>query len=121
MSQEASRRPRKPLPANLAWAAALVVMLAVGYVLSYPAAMKLKPAGHIPGYQPVEWLIDQTALGEPILRWSKSCLGHDAARHAKVYRQDVRFQERAGRGAGRHLPTTLNISGPLLNPPGQPD
>jgi hypothetical protein len=69
--------PRKSLLVNFAWVMALGVVLAVGYVMSYAPMYRWKagPDGtgfhfvHLPGYGPVEWLIDNTALSKPLLWW----------------------------------------------------
>jgi hypothetical protein len=76
MTQDGQRRTRKSLLDNLLWAAALGLVLAVGYVLSYPIALRLGPPewiSHTPGYGPVEWLIDETPLRRPLLLWSEVC------------------------------------------------
>ena len=85
----------RPLPATLATLLVLAV-LAVGYVLSYapvywvlgrpdtvdimwphnrpwPDNRAWPHRGErksVPGYQPVEWMIDETLLSEPLLKWA---------------------------------------------------
>lgn len=56
---------------------ALLVLLPLVYVLSYAPAYRIgKPAGwsridcQSAVYRPVEWLIDNTPLDEPLYRWA---------------------------------------------------
>ncbi len=80
--------PRKPLLVNLAWAAALVMLLAVGYVLSYPMAVRrMEGDFHLPAYIPVEWLVDNTALREPIYWWADLCGAGRDVRNSWARRQ----------------------------------
>ena len=72
-----SAKPRKPLLVNLAWATALVLLVAVGYVLSYAPVYRWQVGPDVDGfrilqmsgYGPVEWLMDNTALSKPLLWW----------------------------------------------------
>jgi hypothetical protein len=70
---------RKPVLPNIVLA---VVLLVPVYVLSYAPALRLMHSRvvvdhpfmetvipHVPGYAPVEWLIDNTPMREPLLRW----------------------------------------------------
>ena len=73
MSQDARRKPRKPLLINLLWAAVLGVVLFVVYAMSYPVAVRLTSSTVLPAYRPVEWLIDNTPVREPMFRWAEFC------------------------------------------------
>jgi hypothetical protein len=61
MRQGEPRQVRKPLLVNLAWAAVLAAVLFVGYVLSYPIALRVCTTGERPPemalYAPVESVI----------------------------------------------------------------
>lgn len=52
----------------------VVLLLGAGYVLSYAPVYRMKTEsgmlGGIAGYQPVEWLMDETPLRDPLLRWA---------------------------------------------------
>ena len=86
MTQDGHRRTRRPMLVNLAWAASLL-LFPVLYVASYPIAVRMigefKP---LPAYRPVEWLIDNTPLNEPISRWADCCGVGDLVR----LRADIR-------------------------------
>jgi hypothetical protein len=73
MTQDGQRRTRKPLVVNLAWATALAILLAMGYVASYPIAVRITDSTDLPAYRTVEWLIDNTPLAQPILQWADCC------------------------------------------------
>jgi hypothetical protein len=62
--------PRKPLLVNLAWAAAPVMLLAIGYVASYPIALRIIDHHDIPAYRPVQRLIDSELLDGPMCWWA---------------------------------------------------
>jgi hypothetical protein len=88
MDQDGQRKPRKPLPANLAWATALIILLFSGYVLSYAPAYRYTygPDGANPDFffepfrsaeqpmpllfRPVEWLMDNSPLDRVLVRWA---------------------------------------------------
>jgi hypothetical protein len=82
--------PRKPLLVNLAWAAALVLLLAVGYVLSYPIALRLVWSIDIPAYRPVQYLIDRTPFSTPIIWWSRLCGTAEEVVNFSIYRASLR-------------------------------
>jgi hypothetical protein len=65
--------PRKPLLVNLAWAAALSLMLAVAYVASYPVAVRYTQQIDIVAYRPVQYLVDHTRIRGPIRWWADKC------------------------------------------------
>jgi len=75
ITQDGQIQTRKPLLVNLARTAALVLLAFILYVLCYPLAVRIADPGRMDtmGYQPVEWLIDNTALLKPMLRWSGLC------------------------------------------------
>jgi len=73
MSQDTERKPRKPLLVNLFWCSAFM-LLPTAYVLSYPLAFRVTPSEELWIYTPVEWLIDNTLLEEPMYRCS-DCWG----------------------------------------------
>ena len=53
--------------------AAIIVVLAVAYVLSYAPCVKLRPdTAYESGlfYRPVCWMIDETPLRNPFLHWA---------------------------------------------------
>jgi hypothetical protein len=98
-------KPRKPLLVNLTWAGALALVIApVVYVLSYaPVVRSLVEADlaredrgislgipesiiNIPGYAPIEWLIDETPLRYPLLRWCGIFGIEEDARYASAFR-----------------------------------
>src|SRR5262245_20621829 len=58
---------------------AAAIVFAVAYVLSYAPTEQARAAGRLPWprammdvYVPVQWLIDQSPLREPLLRWAES-------------------------------------------------
>lgn len=81
---------------NFAWSMSLAGLLAVGYVLSYPVAVRFVDSdsdGKIIVYRPVEWLIDETFFRRPMIRWADSCGTYDEVRHAWILRNSWRFTE----------------------------
>jgi hypothetical protein len=74
--------PRKSLLVNLGWMTALLLVVAVGYSLSYAPAYRWKygadTAGalgipidpEMPVFRPVEWMIDKSPLRSMLLAWS---------------------------------------------------
>src|SRR5262245_32581058 len=65
---------------NIAWAAALVVLLAIGYALSYAPIVRFTNARFdatdgdgLLFYKPVDWLIDSTPLRGPLVCWADFC------------------------------------------------
>jgi hypothetical protein len=62
--------PRMPLLVNLAWATALALLLSVGYVASYPLALRAGGHHDIVAYRPVQRLIDDGPLEDPMLWWA---------------------------------------------------
>ena len=88
MNKNGPRTSRRLLLVNLAWSTALVIVLAVGYVLSYPFALKHIGRYDIPAYRPVQYLIDKTSFGRPMPRWGALCgLREDAVLNASSYRR----------------------------------
>jgi hypothetical protein len=68
-TDETRRRPLLPI--------VLLVVLPLAYVLSYAPAYRIgKSSGwsridrSIAAYRPVDWLIDNTPLDEPLYRWA---------------------------------------------------
>ena len=61
---------RKALLVNLAWTSALAIVLAVGYVGSYPLALRIIDQEDIAVYRPVQRLIDAGPLEGPMCRWA---------------------------------------------------
>jgi hypothetical protein len=90
MSQEASRKTNRALLVNLAWATALGLMLAGGYVASYPIALRATQRIDMPAYRPVQYLIDETPLDRPIIWWSRICGAGQEAASASIYRTSLR-------------------------------
>ena len=87
---------RNPVLVNLAWSTALAGLLAVGYALTYPVAFRFVDSdsdGKIIVYRPVEWLMDETVVRRPILRWADLCGTYDEVRHAWILRIGWRFTE----------------------------
>ena len=109
MSQDTDRRPRNPLFVNLAWATVMVVVLSVVYVLSYPVAIRLMESPSPALYQPVEWLIDNSPLREPMFKWADYWDVGDAVRIMQVVRRM--------RNEGIHRP---NEPGTVATKPGNP-
>lgn len=89
-------RPHKPVLVNLAWTTALAGLFAVGYMLSYPLAFRFVDSdsdGKMIAYGPVEWLMDETFVGRPMLWWADLCGTYEAVRHAWIIRNGWRFTE----------------------------
>jgi hypothetical protein len=85
-------KPRKPLLANLTWVGVLVFAFPVLYVLSYAPVYRLmyEPTfveTRIPGYSPVEWLIDRTPLRTPLFWWSGVFGVREKTEHASDIRE----------------------------------
>jgi hypothetical protein len=78
---------RKPLLVNVAWTIALFCVVTSGYVLSYAPVVRVIKAAQpddldrlyaadgyeLPPYAPIDWMIDQTPLRNPLLRWAELC------------------------------------------------
>lgn len=86
--------PRKPLLVNLAWVVALGLLLTVGYVASYPIAMRVIDRHDIVAYRPVQYLIDETPLADPIYWWSERCGAWTEVAWAAFHRYHDRFARR---------------------------
>jgi len=95
MTQDCQRRTRKPLLVNLAWAAALgLIVLPLLYVLSYaPAVRWCGPTSIVPDdgryhafYVPVDWLARNTPLARPLTWWNEVWGVEDAISRER-YRQ----------------------------------
>jgi hypothetical protein len=77
MNQDPPRRYRKPLPGNLAWTAALMFVLFMVYVLSYPLALQWRTAGRalpaeMRAYAPVEAAICRSEIAfNAMCTWSR--------------------------------------------------
>lgn len=69
---------------------AMLVALPVGYVISYPLAVRasggLNP--DLPAYRPVELLIDNTPLRQPMFWWAEKCKVGAQVRFACFARQE---------------------------------
>ncbi len=83
------------------WAAVVLLILVVAYPLSYAPTVRWKvgPRGageaailwdgrFLPGYQPVDWLMDNTPFDKPLLIWSRLCGVDDVFRSCQVQRQN---------------------------------
>ena len=97
-------KPRKPLLLNLTLVAVLV--LPVAYVLSYApvyralhtaspspfqdsrfnGSISRLPSAHVPGYAPVDWLIDHTPLREPLFLWADAFGVRSSFQHSHMVR-----------------------------------
>jgi hypothetical protein len=64
-----SAKPHKPLLVNLAWCAALLI-LPLGYLASYPPAIRMTRNCDMPAYRPAQWIIDKTPASDAYLRFS---------------------------------------------------
>jgi hypothetical protein len=79
--------PRKPWIANTLWTGALGVLFGpILYVLSYPVTVRVTGTHQLSGYKPVEWLIDDTSLREPLLAWADVCGAGLLVRNGSVVR-----------------------------------
>ena len=69
---------------------AMLVALPVGYVISYPLSVRasggLNP--DLPAYRPVELLIDNTPLQQPMFWWAEKCKVGAQVRFACFARQE---------------------------------
>ena len=84
---------RKSIVANVLW---LLPLLFVVYVLSYPIYLRcvasddmldgVDPPADIPGYRPVQWMIDETPLIHPIARWGGLFGASDAVYYSRFKR-----------------------------------
>jgi hypothetical protein len=81
MTQDGERRTRRPLLVNLAWAVVVVVLIGIGYVLSYAPVVKFMvwrdpslslwiDSRKLPIYKPVDWIIDNTPMYRPLFWWA---------------------------------------------------
>ncbi len=62
--------PRKPVLPNVALACALVLMLAVAYVLSYAPVVQSTGRTDQIAYRPCAWLHSVPFAREPLIRWA---------------------------------------------------
>lgn len=89
-------KPRKPLLLNLTWAGAALLGLVMLYVLSYAPVFRVvvgtdnlfrpRYLGHLPGYGPVEWLVDNSSLNQPLLWWGGVWGCREIMANSKRYR-----------------------------------
>jgi hypothetical protein len=109
---------RKPLLKNLCFLALFAATLVAGYVLSYAPLYRLQHGAsrpplsvlrvpefrvevganrRLPGYAPVEWLMERTTLREPLFRWADAWgVGFDV--RSGVLLRELFRQNRANRG-----------------------
>ena len=74
--------------------AAIIVVLAVAYVLSYAPCVKFRmDTAYESGifYRPVDWMIDETPLRNPFLHWAELWGVDFDIEHASRIRQMTRF------------------------------
>jgi hypothetical protein len=71
----------KPRKLNLAWSAALAVMLGIGYVLGYPIALRVCATGRNPpeirAYAPIEALVLRNEFSFYAMYEWAFCVGAD--------------------------------------------
>jgi hypothetical protein len=85
---------RSPLVNVIEVGALILVLFPAGHILSYPVALSnsIGPVAHMPGYQSVEWLVDNTIFRRPIVWWSEVCGSREKLRESRRLRVDEFFE-----------------------------
>lgn len=79
-------RLHKRLLVNLPSVLAALLVMAILYVLSYPFAVRWTRESDMRVFRPVQWIIDETAVREPMFRLADACGCGEAVRDASFER-----------------------------------